>query len=96
MTADSPGTNVDGSDDLGGDILRALIVPTAGELGDDGIALVAEGVECLGDAAVRPLRDDFGDGTGEGHDTSSEDSEDSGETHGEETGEEEAGEGYFG
>ena len=84
MTGDGPSTNVDGSDKLSRDILRALVTAAATELGEDGIALVAERVECTDDVVVGPLRDNFGDGASEGHDTSGEDSEDSGETHGEE------------
>ena len=84
MIADGAGTNVDGSDKLGRDILGALVVPAATELGEDGVALVAERVEGTDDVVVGPLRDNFGDGAGEGHNTSSEDSEDGGETHGEE------------
>ena len=96
MTVDGPGANVDGGNDLGGDILRALVVPAGGKLGEDRVALLAEDVESLGDVAVGPLRGDLGDGASEGHDTSGEDSEDGGETHCEEDGDEEAGEGYFG
>ena len=84
MTADGGGTHVDGSDDLSGNLLGALVVPAGSELGEDGVALVAERVEGTDDVVVGPLRDDFGDGAGEGHDTSGEDGEDSGETHGEE------------
>jgi len=89
MIVDSAGARINGSSELDGDILRALVVPAVGELGEDAVALVAERVEGLGDIAVGPLRDDFGDGAGERHDTSSEDSEDGGETHGEEAGDEE-------
>ena len=84
MAGDGTGANVDGGDELGGDRLGALVVPAATELGEDGVALVAERVEGTDDVRVGPLRDDFGDGPGEGHDTSGEDSEDGGEAHGEE------------
>ena len=89
VVVDGVGTDVDGSNNLGGDLLSALVVPAAAERGEDAVALVAEGVEGVRDVAVGPLRNDFGDGAGEGHDTSSEDSEDGGETHGEEAGDEE-------
>ena len=89
MVADGVGADVDGSDNLGGDLLGALVVPAAAERGDDAVAVVVEGIEGVHDVAVRPLRNDLGDGTGEGHDTSGEDGEDGGETHGEEAGDEE-------
>ena len=84
MTVDSGGADVDGGNDLGCDLLGALVVPASSELGEDGVTLVAERVEGTDDVVVGPLRDDFGDSTGEGNDTSGEDSEDGGETHGEE------------
>jgi len=84
MTADGSGANVDGSDKLGGNLPSALVVSASTELGEDGIAFIAERFEGANDVVVGPLRDDFGDGPSKGHDTSGEDSEDGGETHGEE------------
>ena len=84
VIVDGSGARVDGSGQLDGDIIRALVVPAAAELGEDAVAMAVESVEGIRDVAVRPLRDDLGDGAGEGHDTSGEDSEDGGETHCEE------------
>jgi len=83
MAVDGRGADVDGRNDLGSDLLGALVVPAGSELGEDRVALVAERVEGSDDVVVRPLRDDFWDGPGEGNDTSGENSEDGGETHGE-------------
>ena len=53
-TVDSPGANVDGSNNPGSNILHALVVPTGGGLGEDGVALVAVGVENMGDVVIGP------------------------------------------
>ena len=52
MVADDRGTNVDGSDDLGRDLLGALVIPAGSELGQDRVALAAQRVEGVDDVVV--------------------------------------------
>ena len=73
---------VDGSNELNDDLVGAIVVVAAVELGRDGVNIVSEGGEGVLDGSNVPLHGGLGNSPSEGHNTGSDDSEDSEETHG--------------